>query len=325
MPIYTFSTLNGPAAGHGTIADGINDSGQISGTYYDQNAFETHGFLLSGGTYTTVDDPLGTHGDTTTRMEGINNNGAMVGYYYDASFKLHGFLYQGGTYTAIDDTSGVNVKGTAAYGVNDYNHVAGAYVDTNNMSHGFVEKDGLFQTFNVTIYGTTATGINNADQVVGYYKDGYGTSHGFLYDPNGVGFTTLNDPLAVHGTFALGINGAGQVVGQYVDGNNVSHGFFYRNGGYTTIDDPNAGTGSQQGTAATGINDSGQIVGMYYDSGGNMHGFSATPAAAQFMQLVQSMASFSPPAGSLVTGTLASAGDALTPTLLAPSGGRYGG
>jgi hypothetical protein len=74
MPIYAYTTLNDPAAAFGTIANGINDSGQISGTYFD-NGFETHGFLLSGGTYTTVDDPLGTHGDTTTRLEGINGLG----------------------------------------------------------------------------------------------------------------------------------------------------------------------------------------------------------------------------------------------------------
>jgi len=43
-----------------TVAYGINNSGQIVGSY--TNASGAHGFLLSGGTYTTLDDPLGTNG-----------------------------------------------------------------------------------------------------------------------------------------------------------------------------------------------------------------------------------------------------------------------
>ena len=48
-----------------------------------------HGFLYSGGTYTTLDDPLGTEG---TFASGINNAGQIVGDYYDSSGTLHGFL-----------------------------------------------------------------------------------------------------------------------------------------------------------------------------------------------------------------------------------------
>ena len=40
-----------------------------------------HGFLFSGGTYTTLDDPLGTNGTIAT---GINNTGQIVGTYQDA-------------------------------------------------------------------------------------------------------------------------------------------------------------------------------------------------------------------------------------------------
>jgi probable HAF family extracellular repeat protein len=51
----------------GTEAFGINDAGQIVGQY--QDATGTHGFLLSGGISTTLDDPLATGG---TFAQGIS-------------------------------------------------------------------------------------------------------------------------------------------------------------------------------------------------------------------------------------------------------------
>ena len=62
MPIHIFNTLHQPGVfTSGTEAFGINDVGQIVGQYSDLGG--THGFLLSGRTYTTLDDPLAT-GDT---------------------------------------------------------------------------------------------------------------------------------------------------------------------------------------------------------------------------------------------------------------------
>ena len=60
MPVYTYTTLDDPLATNGTVAYGINATGQIVGSY--TNVSGAHGFLLSGGTYTTLDDPLGTNG-----------------------------------------------------------------------------------------------------------------------------------------------------------------------------------------------------------------------------------------------------------------------
>jgi hypothetical protein len=61
-------------------------------------------------------------------------------------------------------------------------------------------------------------------------------------------------------------------VGFYYDANFLAHGFLLSHGQYTTIDDPNAGTGFNQGTAVDGINDQGQMVGCYIDANGVMHG-----------------------------------------------------
>jgi len=54
----------------GTVATdawAINGSSQIVGYY--QNASGVHGFLYSGGTYTTLNDPLGTDPRVARRMQ----------------------------------------------------------------------------------------------------------------------------------------------------------------------------------------------------------------------------------------------------------------
>src|SRR5437660_3829002 len=102
MPVYNFSTFDDPSATSfvGTQAFGINGSGQIVGAY--ANGSGNHGFLLSGGLYTTLDDPLATHGTLAT---GINASGQIVGYYATNTGLTgnHGFLYNanGATHTTI--------------------------------------------------------------------------------------------------------------------------------------------------------------------------------------------------------------------------------
>src|SRR5207245_2976935 len=66
---------------------GIYDSVQLVGQYADAGG-TTHGFLLSGGSYSTLDVP----GSTLTRALGINASGEIVGDYLDAGGMRHGYL-----------------------------------------------------------------------------------------------------------------------------------------------------------------------------------------------------------------------------------------
>src|ERR1700681_381710 len=52
----TFTTLFGPAGSQEVSANGVNNAGQIVGSYQDAN-FGAHGFLYDNGTYTQIDDP----------------------------------------------------------------------------------------------------------------------------------------------------------------------------------------------------------------------------------------------------------------------------
>src|SRR5438105_11312840 len=60
--------------------------GQIVGQYLGADG-NGHGFLLSGGTFFTIDDPLGGTGATS-----VNHMGQIVGDYVSADHHLHGFL-----------------------------------------------------------------------------------------------------------------------------------------------------------------------------------------------------------------------------------------
>jgi probable HAF family extracellular repeat protein len=72
-------------------------------------------------------------------------------------------------------------------------------------------------------------------------------------------------------TLPRAVNNSGAIVGQYIDASGLTHGFLYRNGTFTTIDAPGAGTNparglvcgffNPEGTLATGISASGVIVG----------------------------------------------------------------
>jgi len=138
MPIRIFNTFDDPLASTGsTLAFGVNDTDQIVGYY--QNGSGNHGFLLSGGIYTTLDDPSATLG---TIAQGINSLGQIVGFYDNASGN-HGFLLSGGTYTTLNDPSATH--GTVAFGVNAAGQIVGYYTD-NNGDHGFLydPNSGVF-------------------------------------------------------------------------------------------------------------------------------------------------------------------------------------
>jgi probable HAF family extracellular repeat protein len=125
--------------GLSTVANDINNLGQIVGSY--SNLGGTYGFLLSGGTYITLDDPVAKPG--TTQALGINDAGHIIGQYYDASNLSHAFLYSGGAYTTIDPPSALTAT---ASGINDAGQIVGTYNDASLRSHGFLYSGGTYIT-----------------------------------------------------------------------------------------------------------------------------------------------------------------------------------
>src|SRR5262249_21395378 len=196
MPINIFTTFDDPQATLGTVAEGINGSGQIVGFFKNGNL---HGFVLSGGSFITLDDPSATG---PTEAFGINDTGRIVGSFRDGSGGTHGFLRSGSIFNTLDDPS-APIR-PEAVSINDTGQIVGDYFNATG-NHGFLLSGGVFSTLDdplATTNGTSAHGINNAGQIVGTYFDA-GGEHGFLL--SGGVFTTLDDPLATN-TQAFGIN-----------------------------------------------------------------------------------------------------------------------
>jgi probable HAF family extracellular repeat protein len=136
MTSYTYTTIHDPLAvgPNDTIPVGINDAGQIIGWY--QAGSDTYdGFLYSGGSYTTLDSPLGggNNGRPLTLAFGINDAGQIVGYYTDGQGGFHAFLYSHGSYTTIEDPLGTS---TDATGINNAGEIVG-YYQNGSQVHGF--------------------------------------------------------------------------------------------------------------------------------------------------------------------------------------------
>jgi probable HAF family extracellular repeat protein len=257
---YLFTTLVG------SLATGINDSGQIVGTN-GQGAF-----LYSGGTYTSINVPVDfTNRFSETLPYGINNAGQVVGSFADFNaHQDHGFLLTSGQFSFLDVPAST---GTAARGINNLSQVVGNYgVGSGGEStqYGFLLAGSTYTTllFPGSDF-TRASGINDRGLVVGDYSLPGGIGGGFLYDGRNY---SIIDPFGSKDATATGINDSSAIVGGYVDGNGREHGFILNAGTYTTIDFPGA-----IDTAVFGINYAGQIVGQYVDSADTAHAFLATP------------------------------------------------
>jgi len=173
---YIFSTVAYPG-GSNTIVDGINNSGEIVGSYVDQVG--SHGFLYSGGNYSTIDYP-GAAAAGLTGLRGINDSGQIVGD-VDENSNV-GFLYSGGTFTVIAYPGGNN---TIVDSINNSGQIVGSYVDESGAGHGFLYSGGSYSTIDypgAAAAGLTGLrGINDSGQIVGDVDENSNVS--FLANP----------------------------------------------------------------------------------------------------------------------------------------------
>lgn len=282
---YTFTQLNptdqdGNPAGR-SQAYGVNNAGQVAGTYQDAFNFE-YGFVYSGGAYATISDESSFF--PQTRVHGINNLGQLVGVNYVGNGN-HSFVYTAGTFTnfTVPDASE-----TTARGINDAGLVVGYYGSAGSPDQGFLydSRTGAYSTISVPGADVTrAFGINNLGQVVGSYDDATG-AHAFTYNATTSLFGTFDVPGSYYYTDAYGVNDLGQIVGAYEDQDGNDHGFLYAGGAFTTLDYP--GSTDVYGysrTYAYGINNAGRIAGYYVDGYDDNYddvqrGFVADPAGA---------------------------------------------
>ena len=133
----TFSTLDYPGAIY-TLAEDINDGGEIVGRFVSNVNQSFYGFVYQNGVFTVIDDPDAAHGSPNasgTNVFGIDSEGDLVGNYFDTAGKAHGFIRSPeGLYITVDFPGAIT---TTILGINDAGEIVGGYFDSTG-THGFI-------------------------------------------------------------------------------------------------------------------------------------------------------------------------------------------
>ena len=194
-------TGNGSEGCYGAGASNVNAVGIVAGGFEDNNGyFVHHSFVRSpDGKLKTFDVPGAGKGlDQGTGCPGcalgLNQLGAIAGIYSDANSVNHGYLRSlKGEFTTFDAPgAGTDTyEGTGCFSdcpvmLNDLGAIAGIYIDTNFVYHGFLRgPDGKFATVDPS--GSTFTwpsGLNDSGAITGYYYDANSVGHGFIRVPS---------------------------------------------------------------------------------------------------------------------------------------------
>lgn len=294
-PVYTLSFLP-----NGFTAAGINNGGQVIGTYENAAAIlgsggitslaavapESFGqaindggtvagaslgnaFTYGAGVFTSVAPLLGENYPYSNAFA-INNGGTLAGTAYpfigEAS---RGFVLENGSLRMIPTFGG---DWSAATSVNAAGAVAGtATLPDNNFinpeRHAFVDRGGIMQDLG-TLGGlrSEAYDINDAGLVAGWSEinidpDGVPLIHPFLYRDG-----TMLDLGTLGGEFGYlrALNNLGLGVGEsdFIAGDESgTHGFLYLDGKLVDLNTLVSGADGWEIADAYAINDAGQILG----------------------------------------------------------------
>ena len=198
----------GTSVGEGSFPTTINSSGVVAGSYVDASQI-SHGFVrATNGTITKFDAPLASQsGHRGTTVLSINDSGVIIGTYTTGTFQTNSAYYgfmrsaDGTTYTVINDpsagtTEDANGKkqGTTPIAMNASGVIAGYYIDSSSVQHGFVRSaSGTYTAIDPTGVGTcvnqnngtnfggaTASGIDAAGDVAGTYFNTSCVQQGFI-------------------------------------------------------------------------------------------------------------------------------------------------
>jgi hypothetical protein len=183
-------TLFAPPDSALSIPESINQSGFISGTYYDSRSV-LHGFILGPSRkYTILNVPGGGTGmGQGTNGVFLNDSGTATGAYVDSSSLIHGYLRSTtGVYTTFD-APGSKLATTLPDAINDAGEIVGIEQNISGLQKGFIRDNsgaitvfqapwaGVAEEFN---QGTAPYAINASGTVAGQYYDSNKVGHGFL-------------------------------------------------------------------------------------------------------------------------------------------------
>ena len=288
-----------------SLANDINDSGQVAAQYRDASG-NYHAVIWKNGAVTNINIGY------TAFATRINAQGTTIGPYVQTCCKgsWNAFVYDPVTQLTrtISEHAGY---GTFPNGINSSGVIVGDNEGKGSspILKGWEDNNTLTKSVNVkNALSTNPTTINAAGTIGGWYFDAASVRHGFTRAGTK---TTIIDPPGATITFLANIADDGTVVGSYSDAGSHYHGFSEIGGVYTLFDYPgsaktflndNSASGEAVGlwgeisgathgliwvggayynfdypgstyTAIEGVNAGGSIVGWYLDAGGVAHGF----------------------------------------------------
>jgi len=166
------------------------------------------------GTVKLLKNPKGDIQDGVA--QGGNNNVVYVGDYLDTDgVRRIGFQGKAGKFKSKFNLPLKNLTSTNPRQINNNGVVAGGYIGSDGIQHGFVLDGDNFTSFDhpKAVGGvTTAEGINDSGQVSGLYTDSGGNRHGFLYDVSTGKFKAIDPGDGSTAQEAWGINKKGLIV-----------------------------------------------------------------------------------------------------------------
>jgi len=195
-------------------ARGIRNDGSITGLALASGfTFGEEFYRSPTGKIKPLKTPDGTLQDGVA--QGGNDAGVYVGDYLDpdTGFRL-GFKGKAGKFKSQLKLPLKHLTSTNPRQINNNGVVAGGYIGSDGIQHGFVLDGSTLISFDApgAVGVTTAEGINDAGQVAGLYTDSSGNRHAFEYIVSTGKFKSIDPGDGSFAQEAWGINSKGLIV-----------------------------------------------------------------------------------------------------------------
>ncbi|MFZ6733579.1 hypothetical protein ACO0LG_16750 [Undibacterium sp. Ji42W] len=251
---YPFLSQNGqlvPVGNTTGVVQVVNQNGQAAGV-----VTSTDGLRIEFGYFTanrTI--PLGGFGGTYVAVNGINNNGQVVGYGVFPNYDEHAFV---ATAAGMLDLGTLGGRFSRAVGINNAGAIVASASNTKGQTRCALSYGGgLVEIGSLSVKGSCLpAAINSSGMVVGSAYNGQ-EYHAFLYD--GRQFYDLGT-LGGNSSSAEGINDLGQIAGTGRVANGDYRAFLYSAGSMLNLGMPAGAAGNSYARA---INNKGQVIGYY--------------------------------------------------------------
>jgi uncharacterized membrane protein len=206
-----YTTFDYGGTSTGTEPRALNDDGDIVGFATDPN------FAVGAEFLRTADGTVQTFEKDGAPLDGIaqgitKKKDTSTGDYIDPNTGIRtGYLAKRGTYQSDVDL-GLNATRTSPRALNKHGTMAGVFIDSGAVQHGFILKNGVTQVIDADDSGTTTLeGINKKEFSAGWVVDTDGNPHSFTYDNATGEFTTIDVPDGSVFQQAWGVNDKGQI------------------------------------------------------------------------------------------------------------------